>query len=81
MLEAAMFLDMPSSHRGTSYFLLLSHIFLLHCCYYRSSTIDTLAKETVSQGLLGIMVWFCRFSLIPNSILHLNIEMMIIITP
>jgi len=24
-----------------------------------SSTIDTLAKETVSQGLLGIMVWFC----------------------
>ena len=32
---------------------------------YRSGTINTLAQETVNQGLLGIMVWFCRFSVIP----------------
>ena len=28
----------------------------------RAATIDTLAKEAVRQDLLGVMVWFCRYS-------------------
>ena len=49
------------SKQAVIFFLLSLNFKCNSTLNFRSGTINTLAQETVNQGLLGIMVWFCRF--------------------